>query len=171
MHPQNELGGRAAGAVPAEAWAGAVDAALARHRGVPGALLPVLHDVQDAVGFVPPEAHARIADALSLSRADVHGVVTFYHDFRSRAPGRHVVRVCRAEACQAMGSDAIAARVRAAAGADFGGTSPDGAVTLESVYCLGNCACAPSAMVDGNLVGRLTPDRAEQIVRDARAAR
>lgn len=134
-----------------QATAHAIDAC----RGVPGAMLPVLHTIQDALGFIPPEAVDEIADGLNLSRADVHGVITFYHDFRSAPPGRHVLRVCRAEACQAMGGAAIEARVRQRLGIDWHETTADGAVTLEPTYCLGLCACAPGLMLDGELHGRL----------------
>jgi formate dehydrogenase subunit gamma len=159
------------GPAPAETWTGAVEKALDRHRGEPGPLLAVLHDIQDAIGWIPPESHGRLAEALSLSKADVYGVVTFYHDFRSSPPGRHVLKLCRAEACQAMGAEALATRVKAKLGIEFGLTSPDGAVTLQPVYCLGNCACSPALMIDGNLVGRVTTERLDQIVADARATR
>lgn len=148
----------------------AVDAAVARWRSVPGGLMPLLHDVQDAVGFIPPEAHPRIAAGLNLSQADVHGVVTFYHDFRSAPPGRHVLKLCRAEACQAMGADALAERLERESGARFGETSGDGALTLAAVYCLGNCACAPSVQLDGRVIGRVTPERLDGIVASAKAS-
>ena len=125
--------------------------------GEPGPLLEILHAVQDELGCVPPEAVPLIADALNLSRAEVHGVVSFYHHFRER-PRRaaHVVQLCRAEACQAMNGDALAEFVRRQRlGIDFGETRADGTVTLEAVYCLGNCACAPSMMIDGELHGRV----------------
>jgi formate dehydrogenase subunit gamma len=136
----------------------AVDRALAAHRGVAGALLPILHAIQDELGFVPPAAQPVIARALNITRADVHGVVSFYHDFRGAPPGRHVVKLCRAEACQAVGADALAAAFTARHGVGFGETSRDRHLTLDAVYCLGNCALGPSAMVDGRLVGRCTVD-------------
>jgi formate dehydrogenase subunit gamma len=136
--------------------AAVVERALGTHRGQPGALLPILHAVQDALGYVPPETLPRIASALNLSRADVHGVVTFYHDFRDAPPGRHVVKLCRAEACQAVGSEDLLQDVCARFGTALGATRADGAITLEPVYCLGNCALGPSAMVDGELRGRVT---------------
>lgn len=132
-----------------------------------GALLPILHDVQAAFGFVPKEAVPVIADVLNLSRADVHGVVTFYHDFRDHAPGRHVLKLCRAEACQAMGGEAVAKAVEDRLGIGFHQTSRDGAVTLEPVYCLGLCACAPAAMLDGEVIGRLTPDKIDALCAEA----
>ena len=136
----------------------AVDRALAAHGDLPGALLPVLHAIQEALGFVPPDATGVIAEGLNLSRADVHGVIGFYHDFRSARPGRHVVKLCRAEACQAMGAARLEAELTARHGVSCGETTTDGAITLDAVYCLGNCALGPSAMIDGELVGRVTAD-------------
>jgi formate dehydrogenase subunit gamma len=127
---------------------------LAAHRGLEGPLLPILHAVQEAFGHVPDSAIPQIAAALTLSKAEVHGVVSFYHDFRSAPAGRHVLKLCRAEACQAVGADAVAGRIKAALGIDWHQTTPDGRVTLEPVFCLGLCACGPAAMVDGRLVGR-----------------
>lgn len=124
------------------------------HRDLEGPLLPILHAVQGAFGHIPQPAIPQIAAALTLSKAEVHGVVTFYHDFREAPAGRHVLKLCRAEACQAMGADAVAGRVKAALGIDWHETTPDGRVTLEPVFCLGLCACGPAAMVDGRLVGR-----------------
>lgn len=148
----------------------AVDAAIARHQSTAGGLLPLLHAIQDALGYVPPEAVPGIARALNLSRAEVHGVVSFYHHFRSEPPGRHVLQVCRAEACQSMGADTLLAHLRKTLGIDFHQTTADGAVTLEPVYCLGNCACAPAVMVDGQVRGRLTPQRAEALVAELQGA-
>jgi formate dehydrogenase subunit gamma len=128
---------------------------LRDHADAEGPLLPVLHDIQAAFGHIPPDALPVLAEALNISRAEVHGVVSFYHDFREHPPGRHVLKLCRAEACQAMGADALADRARARLGVDWHGTTGDGAVTLEPVFCLGLCACGPAAMVDGRLVGRL----------------
>jgi len=136
---------------------------IAAHAGEPGAMLPILHALQAAFGYVPRETVPMVAAALNLSRADVHGVVTFYHDFRSEPAGRHHVKLCRAEACQAMGGDAVAARLEQRLGVPVGGTSADGQVTLEPVYCLGLCAVAPSAMVDGRLVGWLDATGADRI--------
>lgn len=141
-----------------------VDAAIARCRGLIGALLPALHAIQDELGYIPEVAIARLADALNLSRAEVDGTLSFYHDFRTTPPGRHVLRVCRAEACQAMGADALAAHVKAKLGCDFKETSA-GSVTLEAVYCLGNCACAPAVMIDGTLHGRVTAARFDELTR------
>lgn len=149
---------------PVSQRASAVADILKRHQGIDGALLPVLHDVQAAFGHVPQEVLPQIAAALGMSNAEVHGVLTFYHDFRSSPAGRHVVRLCRAEACQAMGADALADHARAATGLDWHGTTPDGALTLEPVFCLGLCACAPAAMVDGRVVGRLDAARLDAIL-------
>lgn len=131
-------------------------AITARLRDQPGPLLEVLHGVQDALGFVPGEAVPLIARELNLSRAEVHGVVSFYRWFRSTPPGRHVLRVCRGEACQSMGAQALEAHALATLGIDFGQTTANGAISLEPVYCLGNCACAPAVMLDGELRGRVT---------------
>lgn len=133
------------------------------YEGVEGATLPILHKVQEALGYIPDSALPIVAEALNISRAEIYGVVTFYHDFRREPPGRHVVKLCRAEACQAMGGREVAAHLKKRLGLDFGETSPDGRVTLEAVYCLGLCATAPSAMVDGRLVGRIDREKADAI--------
>jgi formate dehydrogenase subunit gamma len=146
----------------------AIDEAIGQYAALPGALLPVLHAIQDRLGFIPPEALPRIAKALNLSRAEVHGVITFYHDFRTSPRARHVVKVCRAEACQSMGGEALAAHIKTRLGADFHHASSDGAVTLEPVFCLGNCACSPALTIDGRLYGRVTPERFDQILQAAR---
>ncbi|MEQ1939661.1 formate dehydrogenase subunit gamma [Mesorhizobium sp. CN5-321] len=138
-------------------------------RSLEGPLLPILHGVQHAFGHVPQEALPVIADALNISRAEVHGVVTFYHDYRKEPAGRHVLKLCQAEACQSMGSDAIAARVKQLLGIDFHQTTKDGSVTLEPVYCLGLCACSPSAMLDGEVIGRLDDEAIDEIVEAVRA--
>ncbi len=147
----------------------AVQRAIEEHRVRPGALLPILHAVLDALGYVPLDALPLIAYELNLTRAEVHGVVSFYHDFRSARPGRHVVRVCRAEACQARGARALEAHAKQALGVDFGATTADGAITLEAVYCLGNCGCGPSVLVDADeLHANVTPERFDALVRLAR---
>jgi len=137
---------------------------IAAHRDQPGALLPILHAVQEAFGYIDDAAVPIIAKALNLSRAEVHGVLTFYHDFRRRPAGRHVLRLCQAEACQAMGCEKLAQGLRARLGIDFGGTTPDGRLTLEAVYCLGNCALSPAGMLDGRLYGRLDERRLEGLL-------
>lgn len=122
---------------------------------VPGGLLPLLHAVQAEWGHIPSWAVGPIASALHLSRAEVHGVITFYHDLRETPAGRHRVEICRAEACQATGARQLEGRARARLGIDFGETTGDGAVTLETVYCLGNCACGPSVRIDDALHARV----------------
>lgn len=140
-------------------------AIVARLKHAPGSLLPILHAIQEELGFIPPEAVTLVASELNLSRAEVHGVVTFYHDFRQHPSGRHVVKMCRAEACQAMGGHALAARAEERLGVAIGGTSNDGSVTLEPTYCLGLCATAPAAMVDDRPVGRLTADKLDALLK------
>ena len=135
----------------------------ARHGDRPGALIEILHDLQDALGAVPPESLAEIADRLNLSRAEVHGVVSFYHDFRERPAGAVHVKVCRAEACQAMGARAMIDAVARRHGVALGATSPAG-VTLDAVYCLGLCAQSPAAMVNGRLYARLDADRLDAAI-------
>ena len=137
-------------------------------KGLEGPLLPILHGLQEEFGYVPGESLPVIADALNLSRAEVHGVVTFYHDYRNHPAGRHVLKLCRAEACQSMGGDAIAAKMQQLLGIGFHETTKDGAVTLEPVYCLGLCACAPSAMLDGEVIGRLDAEKLEEIAAEVR---
>ena len=129
------------------------------HVDMEGATLPILHALQEEFGFVPEGAVPMVADALNRTRAELHGIVTFYHDFRRELPGRHVLKLCRAEACQSMGGDALAARAQERLRLGWGETAPDGSVTLEPVYCLGLCACAPAALLDGRPVGRLDGKR------------
>jgi formate dehydrogenase subunit gamma len=140
---------------------------ITQHCGQDGPMLPVLHALQEAFGCVPEAAVPMVAEALNLSRAEVHGVVTFYHDFRREPGGCHILKLCRAEACQAAGGDALAARAVARLGIPMGTTAPDGSVTLEPVYCLGLCATAPSAMIDGRMVGRLDQRRLDGLLAEA----
>src|SRR3954465_2860068 len=137
---------------------------VADHRTHRGALLPILHAVQEALGCVPAEAIPVLADELNLSRADVHGVVSFYHDFRSEPAGRTTVRICRGEACQAVGAERLVSHLRDTCGMSLGETSPAGSVTAEQVFCLGNCALGPAAQVNGRLHGRLDEARLSSIV-------
>jgi formate dehydrogenase subunit gamma len=146
----------------------AVLAACARLEGLDGALLPILHAVQEALSYVPKDAVPLIARALNLSVAEVHGVVSFYHYFRQERPGRHVVHLCRAEACQALGAAQLETHAKASLGIDFHGTTADGAITLEPVYCLGNCALGPSMMIDERLQGRVTATRFDALMAQAR---
>jgi formate dehydrogenase subunit gamma len=134
---------------------------------VEGGVIVTLHAMQEAFGYVPEAAIPMIALARNLSRAEVHGVFTFYHDFRHEPAGKHVLKICRAEACQAAGGDALAARAEAKLGVKFGNTTADQRVTLEPIYCLGLCATAPSAMLDGRLVGRLDEKRIDALVAEA----
>jgi formate dehydrogenase subunit gamma len=140
---------------------------IAKNREREGPLLPILQALQDTFGHVSEAAVRMVAEALNLTRAEVHGVVTFYHDFRRELPGRHVVKLCRAEACQAAGGDALAARAEQRLGIKIGNTTSDGQVTLEAVYCLGLCATAPSAMLDGRVVGRLDAARLAALLAEA----
>lgn len=140
---------------------------IAQHDKQEGATLVILHALQAAFGYVPESAIPMVAQALNLSRAEVHGVFTFYHDFRHKPAGRHVLKLCRAEACQAAGGDALAARAEAKLGVALGNTTADDRVTLEPIYCLGLCATAPSAMLDGRLIGRLDQKRLDALVAEA----
>jgi formate dehydrogenase subunit gamma len=140
-----------------------VDEIVAGLADKPGALMPVLHAVNERIGYIPPAAVPAIARALNLSRAEVHGVISFYHYFRTERPGRKIIRVCRAESCQAMGAVALAEHIRARLGIDFGQTTGNGDFTLEPVYCLGNCACSPAIVVGDDLYGRVNPERFDEI--------
>ncbi len=140
-----------------------------RLKALPGALLPVLHAVQESLSFVPKDSIPIIAGELNLSIAEVHGVVSFYHYFRQTRPGRHVLHLCRAEACQAVGAQALEAHAKATLKIDFHGTTADGAISLEPVYCLGNCALGPSVMIDEQLQGRVTEQRFDALVSVMRA--
>lgn len=137
---------------------------IAAHRDLPGALLPLLHAIQDDIGYIPSDAVPPIARALNLSDAEVHGVVTFYHHFRSRPAGRHCLQVCRAESCQSMGGDALVEALQSHHGLKLGDTTPDGALTTEPVYCLGLCACSPAISLDGEVHGRVTPGRLAELL-------
>jgi formate dehydrogenase subunit gamma len=140
---------------------------IAEHKAIEGATLVILHALQEAFGYVPEPAIPMVAEALSLSRAEVHGVFTFYHDFRKEPAGKHVLKLCRAEACQAAGGDALAAHAEAKLGIALGYTTADDRVTLEPIYCLGLCATAPSAMLDGRVVGRLDEKRLDALIAEA----
>jgi len=146
-------------------------AIIAKLRELPGACLPILHALQDEFGYVHPDAIPLIADALALSRAEVLGVVAFYHDFRQEPPGRHLLKVCRAESCQSMGCDALVSQLRARLGIDMEETTPDGALTLKTVYCLGNCALSPAVLLDDRPFGRVTPQRVDEILELVRSDR
>ena len=147
-----------------------IDKHIETHVNVPGALMPLLHAIQDDVGYVPESAYPRIAKALNLSVAEVHGVVSFYHHFRTQAPGKHILQLCRAESCQAMGSEALERYVKKTLGVDYHQTTSDGAITLEPIYCLGNCACSPAVLIDDQVCGRVDIDRMNEIIAEARSA-
>jgi formate dehydrogenase subunit gamma len=141
-----------------------INAVLGALKDLPGALVPVLHEIQDRLGYVPPSAIPHIADALNLSRAEVHGVISFYHDFRQTPPGRHTVRICRAEACQSMHAEVLERHIKKRLGIDYHETTADGAFSLEPVYCLGNCACSPAVMIDDALYGRVGTERMDALL-------
>jgi formate dehydrogenase subunit gamma len=159
----------AIGPVVSRVQADAVRGICLRLKTVPGPLMPILHAVQDELGFVPHDAVPLIARELNLSIAEVHGVVTFYHYFRTDPGGRHVVHLCRAEACQSVGAAAVEAHAKRSLGVDFHGTTSDGAIRLEPVYCLGNCALGPSIMIDDRLHGRVSPQRFDELMTSARS--
>ncbi len=163
MHSSSSSG-ETPSAYATSAQMAAVDAAITELASLPGALMPILHAIQERLGFVPPAAVPRIAKGLNLSHADVHGVITFYHDFRSAPPGHHVLKLCRAESCQAMGCERLEQRLRQHHGVGMNETSADGRVTLEPVYCLGNCALSPALMLDGELKGRVTEQRLDELL-------
>lgn len=137
------------------------------HRHLEGPMLPILHAIQAEFGFVSRDAEALIAVSLNLTRADVHGVVSFYHDFRHAPAGRHVLKLCRAEACQSMGAEANSRTLLASLGLDWGGSTPDGRITVEAVYCLGLCATAPGALFDNEPIGRADAALLQTLVKEA----
>ncbi|WP_445372987.1 formate dehydrogenase subunit gamma [Methylomonas sp. HW2-6] len=137
---------------------------LDAHRTMPGSLLPILHGIQDTLGYIPPAAVADIASSLNLSQAEVHGVISFYHYFRDTPPGKHTVRICRAESCQSMNSTALENHAKQVLGIDYHETTADQAFSLEPVYCLGNCACSPSITIDDQVFGRVTPDKFDSLI-------
>lgn len=146
-----------------------LSAVIGAHLHLEGALLPILHALQDTYGHVPAAAAPLIVDALNISKAELQGVISFYHDFRDHPAGRHVVKICRAEACQAVGANALAAATLAKLGLDWHGTTANGAVTVEPVYCLGLCACGPAVMVGDRVVGRVDDARMAVLLAEAGA--
>ena len=144
----------------------AAEKIIAAHRELKGPMLPILHAIQEEFGLIPEEAMRLVAERLNVSRAEVYGVVTFYHDFRQQPAGRHVLKICQAEACPAMGGKGHAAALLEPLNLDWGGTTSDGRLTVEPVYCLGLCASAPSAMLDGRLHARLDGERLEALARE-----
>jgi formate dehydrogenase subunit gamma len=152
-----------------QSWREVVDTACGTSEGEPGRLLLVLQQVQGALGYVPPESIPVIADRLNLSRAEVHGVISFYHDFRDRPGGRVTIKVCRAESCQAVGAATVIDHLKASLGIGWGETTPDGRFTLEPVYCLGNCALSPALVIGDEIHGRVTPGLADALLAKAGA--
>ena len=134
-----------------------------------GALLPLLHQVQSDLGYVPEDQVPEIAKALNLSRAEVHGVISFYHSFRNKPKGKHVIEICRAESCQALGSRQLEATAKETLGIDFEQTTSDGEFTLQAVYCLGNCACSPAIKIDSQLHGRVTNENIVSLIENTRS--
>ena len=145
-----------------------IETHIESHKAVPGGLMPLLHAIQDDLGYIPEESYASISQALNLSVAEVHGVVSFYHHFRTHAPGRHILQVCRAESCQAMGCTALEQHLKSILGVDYHETTADDAITLEPVYCLGNCALSPNVMMDDEIYGRVSAAQIDQLVAAAR---
>ncbi|WP_271410264.1 formate dehydrogenase subunit gamma [Pseudomonas sp. Q1-7] len=141
-----------------------IQSVLEREKDTAGALLPVLHAIQDGAGYIPDIAIPEIAHALNLSLAEVRGVISFYHDFRTTPPARHTLRLCRAESCQSLGAERLAEQLREQLALDDHGTSADGRISLRPVYCLGACACSPALELDGQLHARLTPERLRALV-------
>lgn len=145
-----------------------LDDLLVKFQTVPGGLLPLLHEIQDTLGYIPESTYPEIAKSLSLSVAEVHGVVSFYHHFRNEKPGRHIVQICRAESCQAMGSEALEAHAKQCLNVDYHQTTADEAITLEPVYCLGNCALSPAVMIDDDVYGKVSTKRFDALIKGAR---
>ncbi len=141
-----------------------IEAHIDAHKGVPGGLMPLMHAIQDDVGYIPEEVYPQVSKAMALSVAEVHGFVTFYHHFRTHPVGKHVLQVCRAESCQAMGSEKLEADIKAKFGVDYHETTKDGEITLLPVYCLGNCACSPAVMLDEDVHGRVDMRVVDEIV-------
>lgn len=148
-------------------YAATISEVALAHAGRPGALLPLLHAVQAELGFIPPSGVPIIAKTLNLSRAEVHGVISFYHLFRTEPPGARTLYLCRAEACQSMGSRELEAHAKDKLGVDFHQTTADGRLSLEPIYCLGNCACSPAVMIDQTVHGRVSPERLDELLEDA----
>jgi len=143
-----------------------VSAAVRKYAQVPGGLMPLLHEIQAGLGCIPKESVGEIARGMGLSRAEVHGVISFYHDFREQPRGRTTIQLCRAEACQAVGSRQLEAYAKQRLGVDYGGTTADGRYSLDRVYCLGNCACGPSVRVGDDVFARVDAARFDQLLED-----
>lgn len=164
MSPQSPQARVTESSAHSEDWSPAlIQAVVTELKDTPGALLPILHRIQQQLGHIPEAAIPIIADGLQQTRADVYGVISFYHHFRTQPPGRHVLQVCRAEACQAMGSRKLENHIKSRLGLDYHQTGLDQEFTLEPVYCLGNCACAPSIRVNDRIHGRMTADKFDRL--------
>jgi formate dehydrogenase subunit gamma len=144
---------------------------IAAHAQMPGGLLPLMHAIQDDLGYIPEEGYALISRALNLSVAEIHGFVSFYHHFRTSPPGQHVLHICRAESCQSMGSEALEGHAKEKLKIDYHQTTKDGSITLEPIYCLGNCALSPAVMLDEKLHGRVSNARLDQLIAASRAVK
>mgnify|MGYP003146786507 CR=1 FL=1 len=166
---RSPVGGRAGASIPTDETSTDLAVLCDAQGNRADALIEILHAVQAHFGHVPAQAAPVLASALNLSRAEVHGVISFYHDFHTAPPGRHVLKLCRAEACQSVGAEALFDHACVTLGIEPGGTTADGALTVEPVYCLGNCALGPAALVDGKLLARLTRDRVDGLIAAARA--
>ncbi|MBF0264110.1 MAG: formate dehydrogenase subunit gamma [Gammaproteobacteria bacterium] len=143
-----------------------IEAHIDAHKGLPGALLPLMHAIQDDIGYIPEEIYPQVSKAMALSIAEVHGFISFYHHFRTHPVGKHVLQVCRAESCQAMGSEKLEAYIKAKLSVDYHNTTADGKITLLPVYCLGNCACSPSVMMNEEIYGRVDMKQIDDIVNE-----
>ncbi len=143
---------------------------IAAHSSLDGPTLPILHALQEEFGYIPEDAVPMIASALNLSRAEIHGTITFYHDFRHKPPGKHILKLCQAEACQSMNGPQTASAFLAKLGIGWGETTADGTLTVERVYCLGLCACAPSALYDGEPIGRVDQEQLDAVMQEAKGA-
>jgi formate dehydrogenase subunit gamma len=141
-----------------------LDALIVKYQAMPGALLPLLHEIQDTVGYVPESTYSTIGKALSLSVAEVHGVVSFYHHFRTHKPGKHVIQICRAESCQSMGSEALEAHAKKCLNIDYHENTADEKFSLEPVYCLGNCALSPAVMIDDEVYGKVSTEEFDALL-------
>jgi formate dehydrogenase subunit gamma len=141
---------------------------VTQFKAVPGGLLPLLHAIQAELGYVPDSVVPSIATGLNLSRAEVHGVISFYHDFKTHPVGRNTVQICRAEACQSMGSRSLEAHAKEKLGIDYHQTTADGSITLQEVFCLGNCACSPSVRINNDVFARVDQDRFDELVANIR---
>lgn len=143
-----------------------VSAAVQKYAQVPGGLMPLLQEIQAGLGYIPKESVAEIARGMGLSRAEVHGVISFYHDFRDQSRGRTTIQLCRAEACQAVGSRQLEAHAKKRLGIDYGGTTADGRFSLDRVFCLGNCACGPSVRIGDEVFARVDADRFDRLLEE-----